>query len=140
MIDVLLVTAGETCTTFDLSLGLNRPQPAQSAQGMVSPIAVVPLDNGPPPAGPTGWLAHLDTSHVVLTSLRPAKEPNAILARFFEVGGIGGPVNLRLARDPRSAAIVDSGGLLVMDALTDGDCVSFDVMAHDLVNLRVEWA
>jgi hypothetical protein len=140
MIDVLLVTAGETCTEFQLSLGLNRPQPAQSAQGMVSPIAVVRLQNGPPPSGPSSWLAHLDSSHVLLTSLRPAKESNAILARLFEIAGLGGSANLRFARDPRSAALVDSGGLLVMDCLVDGDAVTCDVMAHDLVNLRVEWA
>jgi hypothetical protein len=140
MVDVFLITAGESCTIFQLSLGLNRPQPAQSAQGMVSPIAMVRLENGPPPSGPTGWLAHLDSSHVLLASLRPAKEPNAVLARLFEVAGIGGTVNLRFARDPRSAALVDSGGLLVMDGLVDGDAASCDVMAHDLVNMRVEWA
>ncbi len=140
MIDVLLITAGETCSSFDLCLGLNRPQPAQSAQGMVSPIAIVPLTNGPPPAGATGWLAHLDSSNVLLTSLRPAREPNAVLARLFEVAGVGGAVNLRFARDPRSGAMVDADGLVIMDAIIDGDAATFDLMAHDLVNLKVMWS
>src|SRR5262249_45996432 len=139
MVDVILVTANETCSRFDLSLGLNRTQPAQSAQGFVSPVTVVRLDQGPPPAGPNGWLAHLDTAHVLLTSIRPVENKDAVEARLFEVAGVGGPVNLRFARDPRSAAQVDPHGLLIMDALVDGDGISTDVMAHDLVNLRVDW-
>ena len=64
---------------------------------------------------------------------------NAFMARLFEHTGTGGPVNLRFARNPREAAIVDANGLIVMDALVDGDTASFDVMAHDLVNVRVTW-
>lgn len=139
MADVLLVMAGESGSSFDLAIGLNRSQPAQSAQAFVSPVAVAPLEHGPPASGVTGWLAHLDSAHVLLTSLRPAKEANAVVARLFEIGGVGGAVNLRFARIPRAAALVDGSGLLMMDALVDDDNVSCEVMAHDLVNLRVEW-
>lgn len=140
MLDVLLQTTGETATSFELYLGCDRPQPAYAAQGVASPIAVVPVDRGPPPAGPEGWLAYLDASHVSLTSMRPQPDSSSILARLFEVNGVGGPAVLRWARNPVSAAVVDGDGSLMMNAFVDDDAVTCDVMAHDLVNLRIDWA
>jgi hypothetical protein len=140
MLDVLLQVAGETATSFEIYLGCDRPQPAFAAQGVISPIAVVPVDRGPPRAGPEGWLAHLDAGHVVMTSLRPQPDSASVLARLFEVNGTGGSINFRWVRNPINAAVVDGDGSLMMDAYIDGDAVSCDVMAHDLVNLRIDWA
>jgi hypothetical protein len=139
MLDVILIPPGESATSFELFLGCDRPQPALAAQGVTSPVAIVPLDKGPPPAGPQGWLAHLDATNVLLTSLRPAADSHAIIARLFETAGVGGPINFRWARDPVSAAVVDGDGSLVMNGIVEGDTVNCDMMAHDLINLRVGW-
>ena len=72
MIDLLLIVPGEECRRFDIGIGLDRLLPAQTAQGMVTPMAVASTTQGPPHVGATGWLFHLDASQVLLTSLRPA--------------------------------------------------------------------
>jgi len=139
MLDLILLPPGEAATSFEIFLGCDRPQPALAAQAVTSPVAVVPMDRGPPPAGAQGWLAHLDATNVLLTSLQPATSSHAVLARLFEVGGVGGPVNFRWARNPANATLVDGDGSLVMNGFVDGDTVNCDVMAHDLINLQVNW-
>jgi hypothetical protein len=123
MLDLILAPPGETATQFDVLLGLDRPHPAQAAQAAVSPVAVVPVDRGPPAVGPAGWLAHLDTSDLLVTSLRPAGE-TGVEARLLDVVGHGGSANWRWARPPRHAT---------------GDGVDFYVAANELADLRVEW-
>lgn len=139
MLDTILIAAGETATTFEFFLGIDRPQPALSAQGAVSPVAVVAAERGPPPVGASGWLAHCDASNLVLTSLKPEVDTVAVTARFFESSGFGGSASCRWARNPQSAAVVDPEGGLVSDAVVTDDGVDFDVTAHDLANLRVSW-
>lgn len=139
-LDLVLVAPGETATRFDLALGLDRAQPAQSAQGFVSPVAVVRREHGPPAVGPAGWLAHMDSSAGLLTGLRADPTGKAVVARLHEVTGLGSAVTFRWARDPAAAAVVDGQGFTQMDATLDGDAATFDLTAHELVNLRVEWA
>jgi hypothetical protein len=141
MLDVLLVTEGETARGFDLGIGLDREHPTQTALGAVSPVAVVPTDRGPPHVGATGWLFHLDASNLLLTSLRPAEEgADAVVARLLECGGFGGPAELRCVRDPARAALLDARGESLTDATTQGDAVQLEVPANDLVHLRIEFS
>jgi alpha-mannosidase len=140
MVDVLLITPGETCRTFDLGISLDREHPMQTALGVVSPAPVVSLNQGPPHVGATGWLFHLDAPNLLLTTLRPADDPPGISARLLETSGFGGPAELRCVRDPQRAVVLDAHGSVVMDATTQGDAVQLEVSANDLVQLRVEFA
>jgi hypothetical protein len=45
---------------FDLTIGIDREQPMQTALGVASPVAVVPTTKGPPHVGASGWSFHLD--------------------------------------------------------------------------------
>jgi hypothetical protein len=139
MVDVLLITPGETCQTFDLGLSLDREHPMQTALGVVSPAPVVPLRQGPPHVGAAGWLFHLDAPNLLLTTLRPVDDPAGISARLLECSGFGGPAELRCVRDPHRALVLDARGSVVMDAATTGDAVQLEVSANDLVQLRVEF-
>jgi hypothetical protein len=137
MLDTILAPRGESKTIFDLAIGLNRPQAGHAAQGMISPVAVIAAERGPPAIGPTGWLAHLDAPNVLVSSLR--HNDNGVLARLFEVGGVRGPATFRWARNPESAAIVDGDGGELASAIVEGDSVAVDVGSLDLVNLQVNW-
>jgi hypothetical protein len=140
MLDVILVSPGETAQVFDLGVSLDREYPAQTALGFVSPTPVVSVDRGPPHVGATGWLFHLDAPNLVLTSLRPAAGgADALTARLLECGGHGGPAELRCARDPRRAEIQDARGETVLEAATEGDAVQLEAAGYDLVHLRVEF-
>jgi alpha-mannosidase len=141
MLDVLLVCQGETQRVFDLGIGLDREQPAQTALGLTSPVAVVPCDQGPPHVGAAGWLFHLDAPNVLLTSLRPAPDgAHAVVARFLESTGHAGPAGFRCVRDPVRAFLQDVRGNLLADVNVEGDTVQVEIGGNDLVQVRIEFS
>jgi hypothetical protein len=141
MLDVILVTEGETAQAFELGIGLDREHPMQTALGLVSPVAVVPTEKGPPHVGATGWLFHLDAPNLVLTTLRPdAEGGDAVVARLLECASHGGPAELRCPRDPTRALVTDACDNVLYDATTQGDAVQVEVGTNDLVQLRVEFS
>ncbi len=140
MLDVILVPEGETTQAFELGIGLDREYPIQTALGMVTPTPYVVTSKGPPHVGSSGWLFHLDSPNLMLSSLRPAGDgADAIVARFLECGRQSTQAELRCARNPRRAHFVDAQGNSVLDASVSGDAVLFEVAAGDLVQLRVEF-
>jgi hypothetical protein len=140
MLDIILIPEGETEQTFDIGLGMDRDYPMQTALGMITPVPVVPMAQGPPHVGSAGWLFHLDAPNLVLSSFRPASDgADVVLARMLECAGHPAQAELRCARDPRRAQLVDAQGNQLLEASASGDAVLFDVAAGDLVNLRVEF-
>jgi hypothetical protein len=140
MVDVILLTEGETAPSFDLALGLDREQPAQTALGLATPVPVVPTTNGPPHIGSAGWLFHVNAPNLLLNSLRPAGPgAHAVLARFQECSGHGGQVEFRCVHDPQRATTLDMRGNALMDATVQGDAVLFETLPNDLMTLRVEF-
>jgi hypothetical protein len=140
MLDVILVPPGETAHAFELALGLDREQPMQTAWGFASPVLALPVPKGPPHVGPAGWLFHLDTPNLLLTSLRAEPgEATAVTARMLEVSGFAGGAELRCPRDPKAAVLTDVAGTPQQSLMTSGDAVPFDYAAYDLVNVRVEF-
>lgn len=140
MLDVILLPPGESARGFDLALGLDREHPMQTALGLVTPVPLVAVTHGPPHVGPSGWLFHLDNPHLVMTSFRPqAGGGHGVVARLLECGQYGGTAELRCVRDPRHAVLQDLCGAPLQDAAVQGDAVSFDVAANDLVQLLIEF-
>ena len=144
MADVILVPEGERGRSFELLLSLDREQPMQTAAGWVSPMLVVATEKGPPHIGPTGWLAHVDMPSLILTSLRPA-EPSegmarAVVAQFAECAGFGGAADLRFARDPSRVSTVDGMNEIGMELQMNGDAVSLDYSAGEIIRVKAEWA
>jgi hypothetical protein len=141
MLDVILMPPGETENTFDLALGLDRENPMQTAWGIISPVVVLPVAKGPPHVGDKGWLFHLDSPNLLLTSFRPAADgADAITARMLECGLHGGPAELRCVRNPHRAVLLDARGELLRDADTHEDAATFEVSSNDWVQLRVEFS
>ena len=144
MLDIILVPEGEKAHVFDLAVALDREHPMQTALGMITPVTLVPTSKGPPHVGATGWLFHLDASHLLLTGMRPAPLANgpadAIQVRLLECGAYGGQAELHCPRNPRKAALVDARGTSLLDATCQGDAVSFEVMPGDLASLQVEFS
>ncbi len=140
MLDVLLITPGEECRTFDLGIGIDRFSPAQTAQGMVTPVVMVPTTQGPPHVGATGWLAHLDASNLLLTSLRPGADgSDAVTARLIECAGVGTSGQFRFVRNPTRATSLDARGTSLIDLTVEEDCVRLDVGRNEMVQTRVEF-
>jgi hypothetical protein len=140
MLDVLLSCPGEETQTFDLTIGLDRDYPMQTALGLATPAPVTATTQGPPHVGAEGWLFHLDAPNLLLSSLRPTQDgTTGIVARLLEIGGFGGQAELRCVRDPQRAVLLDALGTPQRDVSTQGDAVVLDVGRYDLVQLRVDF-
>ncbi|HLN30795.1 MAG TPA: hypothetical protein VK395_23855 [Gemmataceae bacterium] len=140
MLDVLLVPEGENTQAFELGLGVDREYPMQTALGMVTPVPFVATVKGPPHVGATGWLFHLDSPNLLLSSLRPAADgADAVEARLLECNNHGGQAEMRCARNPRRAFFVDGHGASVSEASIQGDAVLFEFAAGELAQLRIEF-
>ncbi len=143
MADVILVPEGEKCSTFDLLLSLDRELPMQTAVGWVSPTPVVFTDKGPPAAGPSHWLGHIDMPSLILTSLKPCAASEgmnrAVVGQFLESSGFSGSAELRFARDPVQASIVDGMGQTMLPVTMNGDAVPLDYSASETLRVKVEW-
>ena len=139
MLDVILIAEGETTRSFDLALGLDREYPMQTALGLITPVTVVPTAKGPPHVGSAGWLFHLDAPNVLLTKMWPDANADAVLFRFLECHSHLVQAELRCARDPVRASLVDANGLAFHDVNVSGDGALFEAAAGDLAQLRVEF-
>ncbi len=153
MLDVILMPEGEKTQTFDMGIALDREQPMQTALGLVTPVAVVATDKGPPHIGTTGWLFHLDAPNLLLSRLHPgglelpatSDEPprdltDAVTARLLECAGHSGQAELRCARNPRRAVLLNARGQSLIETSASGDGAFFEVSPGDLVQLQVEFA
>jgi len=144
MADVILSPEGERGRAFELLLALDREQPMQTAAGWVSPTPVVVTDRGPPAVGASGWLAHLDMPSLILTSLRPCAadegSDRAVVGQFVECAGFGGAAELRFARDPARASLVDGMGRPTQPLTMAGDAIPLDYSAGETLRVKVEWA
>jgi hypothetical protein len=140
MLDMMLIPEGEGEQGFEIGLGLDRDYPMLTAVGMITPVPVLPVAKGPPHVGAAGWLFHLDAPNLLLSSFRPAADgADAVIARFLECTGHTSQVGFRCARDPRRAMLTDAEGTVQLEANLNGDTAVFDVVAGDLVHLRVEF-
>ncbi|MGE3809792.1 MAG: hypothetical protein AB7K24_34440, partial [Gemmataceae bacterium] len=141
MLDLIMVVEGETCQTFDFALGIDREYPMLTAQGLITPVAMIEVDKGPPHVGTSGWLFHLDATNLLLTSLRPDPAgEDAIVARLLEGALHGTQAELRCVRNPKRAMLTDALGQQQSELHVYNDAVVFDIVPNDLAHLRVEFS
>jgi hypothetical protein len=143
MADVILAPEGEQSRTFELLLATDRDVPMQTAIGWVSPAPVVETEKGPPAVGPASWLAHLDMPSLVVTSLKPVEAGDgatrAVAGTFLETAGFGGAAELRFARDPNRASLVNGDGTVLQPLTMNGDAVQLEYSAGETFRVKAEW-
>jgi hypothetical protein len=144
MADVILVPEGERCRTFDLLLATDRDVPMQTALGWVSPAPVVITEKGPPAVGASSWLAHVDMPSLLVTCLKPigAGEgaSRAVAGTLIETAGFGGAAEMRFARDPSRASLVDGTGKSLQPLTITGDAIQMEYSAGETFRVKAEWA
>ncbi len=138
MMDVVLIPEGETATSFDLLIATDREYPMQTALGWVAPTPMVETEKGPPHIGESGWLGAVDLPSLVLTSLRP-EVGRAVMARFLETAGFAGSAELRFARDPLTAKLVDLMGVPLNDVSLIEGAIPLEFSAGEAVSVRAEF-
>jgi len=58
---------------------------------------------------------------------------------LLECSNLGGQAEMRCARNPRRATLVDGCGVSVSEASVQGDAVLFEYAASELAQLRIEF-
>jgi hypothetical protein len=103
----------------------------------------VETSKGPPHFGHVGWLAHVDMPSLIVTAMQPAPagagRNRAIAVRLMETAGFGGAAELRLARDPSYASLIDGMGQAVQPLIMSGDAVPLEYSGGETLRVLLEW-
>jgi alpha-mannosidase len=142
MLDTLLLAGKETTRSFTVGVAVDLEHPFQAAQEMIAPAFVVPIESGPPPVGPTGWLAQVDgksvaVSHVEFTPRISDDRGWGLILHLLETSGHAARCRLRLFRNPTWARQVNFQGETLIDLSIQGDSVQLDLTPHELARVEV---
>ncbi|HEX5103123.1 MAG TPA: hypothetical protein VFV87_04900, partial [Pirellulaceae bacterium] len=141
MLDTLLITRGERERKFRLGIGVDLSHPLHEALGLFLPPLVVP--NVPQPkSGNSGWLLHLSSRNVIVTSLQPLEEGGRIVgftARLLETAGRPASLAVSAFRPVKSASTVDFAGQPLGDCPIEDGKIKFDLAAHEWTQIAARW-
>jgi hypothetical protein len=141
MLDVVLIPEGETSRVFELALAIDLDEPVQGSFDFLTPPMVVPVHRGPPHVGSSGWLFHSDASNLILTSLRPAADAqDAVIARLVETRGVSTATEVRCARSPVRARVIDERDQVLEELQVSGDSITVQFAAGDMKRVRIEFS
>lgn len=111
MLDVILVTAGSNSQDFVLTLAIDPEDLVTAAADILTPVPVVPVSQGPPRSGPSGWLMDVDSPNVwVAQVVRPEGHPQLLDLHVYEVRGVATEARLRCYRPVTEATILAADG------------------------------
>lgn len=155
MMDSILVCEGETARRFRFVIAMDQHYPTQTARDVLTSVAAIPTETGPPRSGETGWFYSLDTRCVQASRLSgllrepsledgnlpdaPPPDSSGFAIRLQETEGRYQHVHVELFRTPSSARIRDFQGQTIADAVPDGDGVRVDLSPFSIVDLEVRF-
>jgi alpha-mannosidase len=142
MLDTLLIAGKELTRSFTLGVVLDLEHPFHAAQDLITPALVVPIEDGPPSIGATGWLAQVDHKGVAVSHVEFVRETYdgrgwGLIFHLLETAGHSARCRLRLFRDPVWARQADFLGETIMELSIQGDAVSIDLTPHELARIEV---
>ncbi len=142
MLDTLLIAGRESTRSFSVGAVLDLENPAHTAQESITPALVVPVESGPPPMGPSGWLAQADSKNVVILRLEFVEKTGTdrswgLAFHLLETSGHATRCRLRLFRSPSWARQVDFQGDTIIDLTIQEDAVLIDFTPYELVRIEV---
>jgi alpha-mannosidase len=142
MLDTLLIAGMETTRKFTLGIVLDLEHPFHAAQDLLTPALVVPIEDGPPSIGASGWLARVDHKGVAVSHVEFVKETSdgrgwGLIFHLLETAGQSARCRLRLFRKPTWARQADFMGETIVDLTVDDDAVSIDLTPHELARIEV---
>jgi hypothetical protein len=141
MLDVVLLPPGESATRFTLGLAVDLEDPAHAVDAWRQPAFVIPVDRGPPPVGPSGWLFAIDAPNIRLVGLTAAPPPrDGVILHLMETEGVHMQAELRCPRDPVRAELVD-----LMDRPTSslnvyGDALRLSFGPNEWQRIHIDFA
>ncbi|HXY34206.1 MAG TPA: hypothetical protein VEI07_08265, partial [Planctomycetaceae bacterium] len=164
MVDSLLIVAGESERRFRFGLAIDADYPMQTAMDFLVPPSVVETTSGPPPAGKSGWLFHLNAKNVQILQFLPSKHGEPSTSADFEpppaseaqsASGDGGfrfdvrlvetegrqrPVRLECYRTPLQATKRDFQGRTLGELAIIDDAVLIEIGAYEIVDVELRFS
>jgi alpha-mannosidase len=142
MLDTLLIAGRETGRRFELGVALDLEHAFHAAVDFIAPTRVIATKTGPPLAGPTGWLLHVESAAVHVPRVEYLERTGdgrgwGLAVYLVETSGRAIRSRLRLFKNPIDARQTDFAGELVIDLAIDGDAVPFDLTPHEMVRVEV---
>ncbi len=156
MLDSMLIVAGDTARRFRFGIAIDRDYPMQSAlDALVAPV-ILETPNGPPAAGRSGWLFHLDAKNVQILQILPLQEPEpgdedgsdmpggenrgyGFRLRLCETEGRQRPAQLRCFRTPTYACQRDFRGRRIATLRIIDDAVYLEPAAYEIIELELRF-
>lgn len=143
MVDVILIAAGATQRSFEISLALDPEDLVTAADDVLAPAPVVPVSSGPPRSGPVGWLIDCDAPNLWITGVsRPMNQGgqgDAVLVHLVEVRGLATEARLRCCRPVRAAATVDHQGQVRQSVPAAEEGVTLGVAPWEKLSVRLSF-
>jgi alpha-mannosidase len=141
MLDTLLITRGERQRRYHLGIGVDLNHPMHEAIGILLPPIMI-QETPQPSSGASGWLLHLSSRNVIVTSIAPLEEAGRVIglrARLLE--SAGRPANLAITafRPVTSAKTVDFLGNTLTELKIDEGKIKLDLSAHEWTELLARW-
>jgi alpha-mannosidase len=161
MVDSLLIVTGETERHFRFGLAIDADYPMQAAMDFLAPPTVVESPGGPPVAGSSGWLFHMNAKNVQILQFlppirssttaedgQPTPESEAarsddqafgFAVRLAETEGRQRPVRLECYRTPTSATRRDFQGRMLGQLPIVDDAVLIEMNAYEIVDVDLRF-
>jgi alpha-mannosidase len=142
MLDTLLVAGLESARSFSFGVVLDLENPSHAVQDFLTPALVIPVELGPPQAGPTGWFARADSKNVLISHIEFIEQTGnergwGLAMHLLETSGHATRCRLRFFRNPSWARQVDFQGDTIIDLTTQDDAVLIDFTPYELARIEV---
>ena len=139
MLDTLLIVDGESCQDYSMAVALDEELPHITRQNWLTPSIIERVENGPPPAGNSTWLFHLDAPSVMIMDMQALPGSDAILVRLLETFGYATEALLQCPRNPTSASVVNSLGEVQQTLTIGDDGVQLRLGCYEFLQVRLEF-
>ena len=137
MLDSVLIVEGETCRDFSYAISLDDDLPYITEQDWLTPAVAVPCENGPPSAGASSWLFHLDAPSVMLIDMQQTVA--SITLRVVETYGYATDALLQCPRQPTVASVVNSLGEVQRTLTVSEEGVTLHLGCYEFQQVRLDY-
>lgn len=142
MLDTLLVTEGEAQRSFRFAIAVDQGFPLEAALDWESPPLTLPVDRGPPAAGPAAWLFQVGARNVQLRRVLPLAGAHAAgsagcLVRLQETEGRNRTFPLECCVVPVQAQQLDFEGRPLHRFRIENGAVQVSLAPYELCDVEL---
>ncbi|HQR09210.1 MAG TPA: hypothetical protein PLN21_20480 [Gemmatales bacterium] len=141
MLDSILLVEDEASRDFSFAISLDDDLPHLTEQDWLTPTVAIPVEQGPPLAGTSSWLFHIDAPSVMLIDMHITEDrPKSVILRMVETFGYATETLLQCPRQPSAAFVVNSLGEPQRSIDMQPEGIVLRVGCYEFLQLRLDFA